>query len=687
TPPDRADPIKNMPSGAIKVLVADDVENVRRLYKKILNHMGFSVIEAGDGDTAIDLWRKENPALVLLDLNMPRKDGTEILRERKAEELGGEVIVISGKKDTETVREVVAHEGIVGYMTKPININELRTRIEQVMTTPRARAAIGNAVASGSPEKAKPSVSDEDSRQIVIYDNGPYARTLYRGILESLGHQVACAKSGEEASLIMEEGAPDLLVVSLEEGDAGGFATIEAAKKHGVKSIIIVGEGLEPLEKKMREYALGPVLSKPVRLGTFRWAVEQAFSESKPIHRESSSNTFCRIVEEQLVRDHAYTIFDFAKDLSAVLPEGAKETFDRRLENGSMREIQTAITNLLRKLRSDGKTDLGVRYIKHAFMHGNVEVRNFCLALLRELLQAKEEAEILLKLVTDEDFRIRCQVLERLGELQVKESVPIVVRFLNDDVWKVRKSAAAALEQFDLSMVIEPLILFYSRSSEPFPDRIRNRLLGRTGATEISMLDGLARKSGPEVRAFVAEFLGDLKSKLSVRMLSGLLKDSNPLVRAAAARASGKVNNEKLRDSLFTLLTDANSEVQAAVVDGLCMYKLTPPAFVFLCGLGERGKRISESAVRLLATFNRTEASCEKLLDSLSKQSEDNRRYLSLFLSILFPEMEKLNEVVAQLGSGDKVARRKGIDLVNRAIKDAARSLKKNTNDTRIQRG
>lgn len=661
--------ISKLPPGSLKALVADDVASVRKLYANVLSGLNFGILEAGDGEAAIEIWKRDNPALIILDLNMPKKSGLQILQEKVALGLGGEVIVISARKERETVREVAA-SGVCTYLTKPVNVHELRSRIEKVMDAPDGRAAVSRVAGA---EQAAPS-----GKQIVIYDAGAYAKSMYRGILESLGHQVACVDKPASLLRILGEGQPDLLVASLGRQDAGATEVLNAVAARGgaLPLIAIADEYDQETLNRIAGANLGQALEKPVKLGDFRLAVEQALAKGgKRSAPPMQGPQFTQVIKEQLSHDHEYTVFDFAKELAGVLPQGARVSFENRLADGSPREIQSAVTNLLRKLRADNRLDIGLRYLKHAYMHGNLEVRNLCLALLPELLDRKGEVEMLLKVITDEDFRIRCQVLERLSELRAEEGADLIVRFLNDDVWKVRKAAASCLEEFDLAKVIEPLILFYSRSQEPFPDRIRRRLLGGTGAKELGLLEKLSKHQSGEVRAFTAGFLGELKSKLSVNMLLTLLQDKDPRVRAAAAEAAGQVHNEKLKEALLNALTDDNGAAQTAVAAALRQYRLTAATAVFVSTLAGRGKRISEQAVRFATTLDHDENTLQNMLENLSKVNEDNRKYLSLLLTGVLPAQETLAETVQRLNSSDPAARRQGAETVMLAVHEAKRKL------------
>ena len=64
---------------ALKILVVDDEARMRKLVKDFLTNKGFSVIEAGDGEEAVDIFfAQKDISLVLLDVMMPKMDGWEV---------------------------------------------------------------------------------------------------------------------------------------------------------------------------------------------------------------------------------------------------------------------------------------------------------------------------------------------------------------------------------------------------------------------------------------------------------------------------------------------------------------------------------------------------------------------------------------------------------------------------------
>jgi DNA-binding response OmpR family regulator len=117
------------------ILAVDDEPNILMSIEFILDMEGYEVHTARDGDEALEVAERVRPDLILLDINMPRKDGYEvcrILRER-SDMAGTKVVMLTAKGQTLEKKkglEVGADE----YVTKPFSADELlhaiRTCIE-----------------------------------------------------------------------------------------------------------------------------------------------------------------------------------------------------------------------------------------------------------------------------------------------------------------------------------------------------------------------------------------------------------------------------------------------------------------------------------------------------------------------------------------------------------------------------
>ena len=108
------------------VLVIDDDDDLRQLYRMHLELAGLRVLDAPDGAAGLAAARAERPNLIVLDLHMPEVDGWEVLRELRGDgQLADlEVVVLTGTADEAT--ELRAREaGASSYVVKPVRIEDL----------------------------------------------------------------------------------------------------------------------------------------------------------------------------------------------------------------------------------------------------------------------------------------------------------------------------------------------------------------------------------------------------------------------------------------------------------------------------------------------------------------------------------------------------------------------------------
>jgi len=119
-----------------KLLLVDDEEGIRRVLGISLADSGYEVLPAADGAEALQIFRREAPAIVLTDIKMPGMDGIELLRRIKAEKPETEVIMITGHGDMDLAIRSLEHEATY-FITKPIEDEELEAALG------RARRRIG----------------------------------------------------------------------------------------------------------------------------------------------------------------------------------------------------------------------------------------------------------------------------------------------------------------------------------------------------------------------------------------------------------------------------------------------------------------------------------------------------------------------------------------------------------------
>ncbi len=116
----------------LKILVVDDESRMRKLVGDFLTKNGYEVLEAGDGQEALDIfYRQKDLALVVLDVMMPKVDGWQVCREIRA---GSKVPVIMLTARGDERDELQGFElGVDEYVTKPFSPRILVARIEAIL--------------------------------------------------------------------------------------------------------------------------------------------------------------------------------------------------------------------------------------------------------------------------------------------------------------------------------------------------------------------------------------------------------------------------------------------------------------------------------------------------------------------------------------------------------------------------
>ena len=114
-----------------RVLVVDDDETVRDVVRRYLEHAGYEVTVAGDGETALELIARQTPDLVVLDLMLPGIDGLEVCR-RLRQRHSVPIVMLTALGEEED-RVVGLQLGADDYVTKPFSPRELTLRVGSVL--------------------------------------------------------------------------------------------------------------------------------------------------------------------------------------------------------------------------------------------------------------------------------------------------------------------------------------------------------------------------------------------------------------------------------------------------------------------------------------------------------------------------------------------------------------------------
>jgi DNA-binding response OmpR family regulator len=118
----------------LTIVIVDDEPNLRNLVRATIDSPIYHVIEACDGEEAWTLIKERKPALVLLDLNMPKRSGLEVLNAIRADpELRGTQVMVLTAKDQQSDIDAGILAGADYYLTKPFSPADLVARVAEAI--------------------------------------------------------------------------------------------------------------------------------------------------------------------------------------------------------------------------------------------------------------------------------------------------------------------------------------------------------------------------------------------------------------------------------------------------------------------------------------------------------------------------------------------------------------------------
>ena len=114
------------------ILLVDDEPSIIQLARMYFEREGFRVLEAADGEAALDVVSKQHPALIVLDVMLPKLDGFEVCRKLRASGDSTPVIMLTARD--EDIDKILGLElGADDYLTKPFNPRELVARTKAIL--------------------------------------------------------------------------------------------------------------------------------------------------------------------------------------------------------------------------------------------------------------------------------------------------------------------------------------------------------------------------------------------------------------------------------------------------------------------------------------------------------------------------------------------------------------------------
>ena len=113
-----------------KLLIVDDQFGIRILLNEIFEKEGYQTYQAANGTNALNIVKKENPGLVILDMKIPGMDGLEILKRIKKDNKDIKVIIMTAYGELDMIQEAIDH-GALTHFAKPFDIDEVIAAVKK----------------------------------------------------------------------------------------------------------------------------------------------------------------------------------------------------------------------------------------------------------------------------------------------------------------------------------------------------------------------------------------------------------------------------------------------------------------------------------------------------------------------------------------------------------------------------
>jgi DNA-binding response OmpR family regulator len=134
-----------MPDSSPTILLVDDEDSVRKVLAFPLERDGYTVVQAADGEEALERFAAQPVDLVVLDIMLPKLDGLEVCKRLRA--TSSVPIIMLTARDDELDKVIGLELGADDYITKPFSIREFRSRVRALLRRARTLPGAGESVA------------------------------------------------------------------------------------------------------------------------------------------------------------------------------------------------------------------------------------------------------------------------------------------------------------------------------------------------------------------------------------------------------------------------------------------------------------------------------------------------------------------------------------------------------------
>jgi len=249
------------PRGADTILVVDDDSRVRSVLVEHVAYAGFRVLEASNGQEALEVLGKEPVSLVFTDLRMPVMDGIELLRRARPRFPSTIFIVVSAYPD-DLVALYRSDAFPITVIPKPFRAEQVRRALALLRAPdgnqhPRLAVAAEPVDSSRSPAPDRPVVR----ASVLVVDNDAFYRATLSELMTGQGHQVREAADGSSALEAVSEQHFSHIFLEVHLPGLGGIEMARLIRERDAKAVTILMSADQQDVLRVRQAGLGPAMT------------------------------------------------------------------------------------------------------------------------------------------------------------------------------------------------------------------------------------------------------------------------------------------------------------------------------------------------------------------------------------------------------------------------------------------
>src|SRR5712692_147206 len=256
------------------ILVVDDERLICDLLRSVLAGHGHEVLMAMNGREGLELFKKHRPRFTLLDLRMPEMNGIEVLKQIRAIDPQAAVLILTAW-GSDALEQQARQLGVVDFLSKGLSLDVLVDAMERTLQQTAQAASPAQAAAPGGAPQAAP-VAAGDGDFILVVDDEPQIRDLLKRFLSLRGYKVRVASDGQQALTMLEQEAPQLIVLDVYMPGINGVEVLRQLRRRKFTGgvILLTGSQDDKLLQEALDLGSVDVMGKPVDLERLALAIQ-----------------------------------------------------------------------------------------------------------------------------------------------------------------------------------------------------------------------------------------------------------------------------------------------------------------------------------------------------------------------------------------------------------------------------